>query len=189
MASLPARITMGIAAAIFLVVAGVLLANMTAIDTYNQATASLNASLEYSKKPNADPQRLKAQLDQANAQFDNARHLGILLTPKTKGLINANSDISGKLTTSTKRKIANISGRGNGTNGKDNAKGSRSPDSGKGDNQGLSDEQRRQVEETLKANQPNGPVNANRKPRQQATKAPTSNPGEDSRFRQRVALR
>ncbi|WEV53631.1 DUF6466 family protein [Bifidobacterium sp. ESL0704] len=163
MASLPARITMGIAAAISLVVAGVLLANMTAIDTYNQATASLNASLEYAKKPNADPQRLKAQLDQANAQFDNARHLGILLTPKTKGLINANSDISGKLSTTVKHKIASTEGAGKGDGHAAKGKGSRSSDSGKGDNQGLSDEQRRQVEETLKANQPNGPVNTNRK--------------------------
>nr|WP_280925131.1 DUF6466 family protein [Bifidobacterium sp. ESL0784] len=136
---------------------------MTAIDNYNQATASLNASLEYAKNPNADPQRLKAQLDQANAQFDNARRLNALLSPNTKELINVNSDISGKLTTSTKRKIANISGKGNGTNGKANAKSSNSSGSGNGDNQGLTDEQRKQVEETLKANQPNGPVNGDQK--------------------------
>ncbi|WEV58360.1 DUF6466 family protein [Bifidobacterium sp. ESL0728] len=163
MASLPVRIVMGIMAVIFLAIAGVLLANMTAIDNYNQATASLNAGLEYAKKPNADPQRLKAQLDQANTQFNNARRLGVLLTPNTKELINVNSGISGKLTTSVKHKIASTDANGNGTAGKGNGKGSSSSNSGNGDNQGLTDEQRKQVEETLKANQPNGPVNGDQK--------------------------
>ncbi|MCO6558280.1 MAG: cell surface protein [Bifidobacterium sp.] len=164
MVSLPVRIAMGVLAVIFLIIAGVLLANMTAIDTYNQATASLNASVEYSKKPDADPQRLKAQLDQANAQFDQARRMGILLAPNTKELINVNSDISGKLTTSTKRKIASSEGNGNGTGGKGTkGKGSKSSNSGNGNNQGLTDEQRKQVEETLKANQPNGAVNGDKK--------------------------
>lgn len=155
---------MGIIAVVFLIVAGALLANMTAIDTYNQATASLNASIEYSKKPDADPQRVKAQLDQANTQFDQARRMGVLLTPSTKKLINVNSDISGKLTTSTDHKIAAANGNGNGTSGKGaKGKGSKSSNSGNSGNQGLTDEQRKQVEETLKANQPNGPVNGDNK--------------------------
>lgn len=155
---------MGVIAVVFLAVAGALLANITAIDTYNQATASLNASIEYSKKPDADPQRVKAQLDQANAQFDQARRMGVLLTPSTKELINVNSDISGKLTTSTDHKIAAANGNGNGTSGKGaNGKGSKSPNSGNAGSQGLTDEQRKQVEETLKANQPNGPVNGDNK--------------------------
>ncbi|WEV63405.1 DUF6466 family protein [Bifidobacterium sp. ESL0732] len=163
MVSLPVRIAMGVIAVIFLVIAGALLANMTAIDTYNQATASLNASIEYSKKPNADPQRVKAQLDQANAQFQQARRMGILLTPNTKQLINVNSDISSKLTTSTEHKISNTSGDGNTTKGKGNKKGSQSSNSGNNSTQGLTDEQRKQVEETLKANQPNGAVNGDKK--------------------------
>ncbi|WEV41440.1 DUF6466 family protein [Bifidobacterium sp. ESL0682] len=160
--SLPVRVTMGVAAVILIAVAGVLLANMTAIDTYNQATASLNASLEYAKKPNADPQQLKAQLDQANAQFDEARRLGALLAPNTKELINTNSDISDKITSSTKRKIAKANG--NGSAGKANGQGSQSSNNGQdnGQNQGLTDEQRKQVEDTLKANQPNGPVNGDK---------------------------
>ncbi|WEV69975.1 DUF6466 family protein [Bifidobacterium sp. ESL0775] len=163
--SLPIRVAMGVVAVILLVVAGVLMANMTAIDTYNQATASLNASLEYAKKPNADQQQLKAQLDQTNAQFDEARRLGLLLTPSTKEVINVNSDISGKLTSSTARKIAKDDGNGSGkgTGGKANGQGSGSSTSGKGNNQGLTDEQRKQVEDTLKANQPNGPVNGDKK--------------------------
>ncbi|WEV76292.1 DUF6466 family protein [Bifidobacterium sp. ESL0800] len=162
MASLPVRIIMGILAVMFLAIAGVLLANMAAIDTYNQATASLNASLEYAKKPNADPQRLKAQLDQANAQFDSARRLGRMLAPNTKNLISVNSDISGKLTATVKHKIASTNGNGKSGGRAAQGKGS-SSDSAKAGNQGLTDEQKKQVEETLKANQPNGPVNGDKK--------------------------
>lgn len=166
MVALPVRVALAVVALLCVAVAAIVLANINAIDSYNEATASLNANIAYSKKPDADAQTLKTQLDQTNTQFDEAKRFGSVVAPETKRLIDFNSSISKDLADSTARKMQ---GGKNQSSSKANVAGSKAS-SGGNTEQGLSDAQRKQVEDTLKANQPNGAVSSEKK-------APVNNGG------------
>jgi hypothetical protein len=157
-ASLRVRVGLGIAAVLLILLAGVILVNLKAIDTYNQATTSLNANIEYAKKPDADQQQLKARLDQTKAQFEQAKRLSILLPSDTKKTINFNQRISQKLTTNVERKLAKVQADAKNPKGQNTDTGSQSPPAGQNGETGLTEEQRKQVEDVLKANTNNGGV-------------------------------
>lgn len=151
-ASLRVRVGLGVAAVVLILLAGVILLNLKAIDTYNQATTSLNASIEYAKKPDADQQQLKARLDQTKAQFEQAKRLSILLPSDTKKTIDFNQRISQKLTTAAERKLTKVQADAKNPNNRNVGTGSQAPSSGQNGETGLTEEQRKQVEDVLKAN-------------------------------------
>lgn len=157
-ASLRVRVGLGVAAVVLILLAGVILVNLKAIDTYNQATTSLNANVEYAKKPDADQQQLKARLDQTKAQFEHAKRLSILLPSSTKKTIEFNQRISQKLNTDTERKLVKVQADAKNSNDRSTGTGSQSSPSGQNSETALTEEQRKQVEDVLKANTSNGGV-------------------------------
>lgn len=161
-ASLGIRIVLGIATGVLILSAGVILANLKAIDTYNQATTSLTASIEYAKNPDADQQQLKARLEQAKAQFDQAERLHILLPASIHKTIDLNRQIAQKHITGTEHKIAKAQSANNSDSQNPGTDAQLSP-SGQAGDTGLTEEQRKQVEDVLKANTRNGGVEDSKK--------------------------
>ncbi|WEV71870.1 DUF6466 family protein [Bifidobacterium sp. ESL0790] len=146
-APLPVRVTIAVVAVLLLAVAGFMGANISAINTYNQATNSLNQAISAYNNPDSDLQGLKTQQEQIDQEFQSASALDPLLLPSVKSSIQANRDVSQKLTQKTTKKLAK-------QEGKANANGTGRTGHSSNEAPGLSDEQRKQIEETLKANQP-----------------------------------
>ena len=146
-ASLAMRIVMiaiAVIALAFAVLAGL---NISASARFNQATASLNSNLKHA---------LNASQQQTDAQFEDAARLNLALLPQLREAISANAAVSSKLTQRIKQELAaqqggNSANSGSDTNGVEGGNGTK--DSTANDTSGLTDEQKKQVEELLKANQ------------------------------------
>lgn len=153
-APLAARVAMAVAAALLLAAAGVATANLYAVYTYNQATASLNANIEAAADESTDLQMLRTRQQQTDAQFEDAGAPGFLLLPQVRSAIDGNAAASRRLTERTTREIERQQdGDAAAVQGVDGD----GRDGGASRGGGLTDEQRRQVEELLQANQPSTP--------------------------------
>lgn len=80
-----ARIVLACGAVLLLLVAGVAAVNLSASITFNQATASLNANIKAAQDESTDITTLKAQQQQTDAQFDEAGRMRTLLLPASQG--------------------------------------------------------------------------------------------------------
>lgn len=145
-----ARIVLACGAALLLLVAGVASVNLSASITFNQATASLNANIKAAQDESTDITTLKAQQQQTDAQFAEAGRMRTLLLPQVKDAIDTNASISSELTKITlKQAEAQNSGSGQAQS----AQQSESSSSNAKKGGALTDEQKKQVEELMKANQ------------------------------------
>ena len=143
-----ARIVLACGAVLLLLVAGVAAVNLSASITFNQATASLNANIKAAQDESTDITTLKAQQQQTDAQFDEAGRMRTLLLPQVKDAIDTNASISSELTKITlKQAEAQNSGQAQSAQQSENS----SSNAKKGG--ALTDEQKNQVEELMKANQ------------------------------------
>lgn len=125
--------------------------NAVAVRGYDAATASLMRNLEAASKDDADLDRLGAAQQQTDAQFADAGALAPVLLPSVRGPIDTNAEISKRLTAL----IAEAKAQQNGT-GTTSTDGSEVQDADRQqsqEEQGLSDEQRKKVDELLRQNQ------------------------------------
>ena len=145
-----ARIVLACGTVLLLLVAGVAAVNLSASITFNQATASLNANIKAAQDESTDS--TKAQQQQTDAQFAEAGRMRTLLLPQVKDAIDTNASISSELTKITlKQAEAQNSGSDSGQAQSAQQSESSSANAKKGD--ALTDEQKKQVEELMKANQ------------------------------------
>lgn len=154
-ASLAIRVIMAIvavAALVFAVLAGL---NISASTRFNQATASLNRNLKQATQDDADLDALNASQQQTDAQFEDAARLNIALLPQLRQAIAANATVSAELTKRIGQELAAQQGTNtnNGNGGSAEIEGATTKDSKNSNGSGLTDEQKKQVEELLKANQ------------------------------------
>ena len=140
-ASLAIRIVMIAIAVIALAFAVLTGLNISASARFNQATASLNSNLKQAARSDADLDALNASQQQTDAQFEDAARLNLALLPQLREAISANAAQQG----------GNSANSGSDTNGVEGGNGTK--DSTANDTSGLTDEQKKQVEELLKANQ------------------------------------
>ena len=132
-----ARIVLACGAVLLLLVAGVAAVNLSASITFNQATASLNANIKAA---------------QTDAQFDEAGRMRTLLLPQVKDAIDTNASISSELTKIT-LKQAEAQNSGSDSGQAQSAQQSENSSSNAKKGGALTDEQKKQVEELMKANQ------------------------------------
>ena len=145
-----ARIVLACGAVLLLLVAGVAAVNLSASITFNQATASLNANIKAAQDESTDITTLKAQQQQTDAQF--AGLLRTLLLPQGKDSIDTNASISSELTKIT-LKQAEAQNSGSDSGQAQSAQQSENSSSNAKKGGALTDEQKKQVEELMKANQ------------------------------------
>ena len=139
-------------AVLLLLVAGVAAVNLSASITFNQATASLNANIKAAQDESTDITTLKAQQQQTDAQFDEAGRMRTLLLPQVKDAIDTNASISSELTKIT-LKQAEAQNSGSDSGQAQSAQQSENSSSNAKKGGALTDEQKKQVEELMKANQ------------------------------------
>ena len=144
-----ARIVLACGAVLLLLVAGVAAVNLSASITFNQATASLNANIKAAQDESTDITTLKAQQQQTDAQFNEAGRMRTLLLPQVK---DTNASISSELTKITlKQAEAQNSGSDSGQAQSAQQSENSSANAKKGG--ALTDEQKKQGEELMTANQ------------------------------------
>lgn len=154
-APLPVRILLTALAALALAVTGVAAVNLVAVSKFNQATASLNANIEAANRDDADWDAINATQQQTDAQFDDAGAWGFLLMPQVRSALKTNAKVSSTFTKRTRQEVAKTGG-----NTSDRQAKAAQQDSGQdGTKQGggLTAQQRKQVEDLLKANQQSTP--------------------------------
>ena len=147
-----ARIVLACGAVLLLLVAGVAAVNLSASITFNQATASLNANIKAAQDESTDITTLKAQQQQTDAQFNEAGRMRTLLLPQVKDAIDTNASISSELTKIT-LKQAEAQNSGSDSGQAQSAQQSENSSSNAKKGGALTDEQKKQVEELMKANQ------------------------------------
>ncbi|BDR54932.1 hypothetical protein KIMH_10430 [Bombiscardovia apis] len=143
------RIVIALFALILLLLGAVSLLNARAVNVYNEASASLSNNLKAAAQPQADIDKLLASQQQVDALFTDAEQSARLLLPATKDSIAHNAQLSRQLSKALtqQQQIDNPGAQQNGANAdKLNRHSSQQQ-------QGLSQEQRQQVEEMLKRNQ------------------------------------
>ena len=132
------RIVLACGTVLLLLVAGVAAVNLSASITFNQATASLNANIKAAQDESTDITTLKAQQQQPDAQVKDA--------------IDTNASISSELTKIT-LKQAEAQNSGSDSGQAQSAQQSENSSSNAKKGGALTDEQKKQVEELMKANQ------------------------------------
>lgn len=169
---LAARILLVAVAILLVAVAAMAGVNLSATAKFNQATTSLNANIKAAQDGTSDVNTVKAQQQQTDAQFEEAGRLRALLLPQVKDAIDANASVSSQLTKiMLKRAEAQQNGTEESQDQAAQAEQSQSSSSKAAKNGGLTDEQKRQVEELMKANQQSTDTQSNTtKSEQQATK-------------------
>lgn len=141
-----------IALAIALVgVAALAAVNLHAATVFNQATASLNANIDMARRDDADAETLNIRQQQTDKQFAQAGSARMLLLPQVRKAIDANSAVSAALTRITVKRVEKLhAGQSSGNTA--NAQQDNTASNGE-TGSGLTEEQRQQVEELMKANQ------------------------------------
>ncbi|MBT1161063.1 MULTISPECIES: DUF6466 family protein [Bifidobacterium] len=158
-AGLAVRVALGVAAAVF-VVFGVLAAvNLRAVDTFNRATDDLTEHIAAVNAETPDYNALSTLQDQTDAQFRDAAAAGAVLLPSIRDAIARNADVSAKLTQLVRQRLSEQTDQQNGqtAEGQSGTNDQTQDDSGSAQS-GLTDEQRRQVEELLQSNGQNAPA-------------------------------
>lgn len=159
-ARLGVRLALGAAAAAACACAALAAVNLNAVYTYNQATRMLGENIAAAGADTPDYARLRTLQEQTDAQFDQAGAMAPVLLPQVREAIDANAEISDQLTRLTKLRLSEQQ------EGTGNAEQPQTPNGGTGGGDGesgaagggLTDEQRRQVEELLKANEQSTPA-------------------------------
>ncbi|MCH9275327.1 DUF6466 family protein [Bifidobacterium amazonense] len=157
-AGLPVRVALGILAALALAVAILAAVNLHAATTFDQATQSLTEHIAAAKADTPDWSKLSTLQEQTDAQFDEAASAEAVLLPNIREAIAANAAVSDQLTELVKRNLAAQQGgdAGNDSAGDSSESNGRDQSSDSSDG-GLTDEQRKQVEDLLKANEQSTP--------------------------------
>lgn len=150
-ASLPVRVALIIIAVALVAVAALAVVNLVAANQYNQATQSLIENIKTSQSQTPDLDKLNAQQQQTDAQFQDAASAGALLLPQLREAIKHNSAVSEQL---TKRTLKTIKATSNSQNSDTNVQNESSQnDTDKQQSGGnLTEEQRKKVEELLQQN-------------------------------------
>ena len=159
-APLSVRIAMAALAIVALAAAGFAMMNLATAARFNQATTSLSANIAAASKENADLSTLKASQQQVDEQFGHAGPADSLLLPGLRSALASNRQVSNALTARITEELNQQRGNG-GTDAQnpDAGKTSGSEDTDKAQKGGaLTDDQKRQVEELLKANQQSTPA-------------------------------
>ncbi|KAA8822115.1 DUF6466 family protein [Bifidobacterium vespertilionis] len=151
-------------------------ANVLAVRGYDTATASLMRNLEAASKDDADLDRLGAAQQQTDAQFADAGALAPVLLPSVRGPIDTNTEISKRLTALIAEAKAQQQ-NGTGTTGTDGSEVQGADRQQSQEEQGLSDEQRKKVDELLQQNQQLATVSPSPSA---SSSTSTSAPGEQS---------
>ncbi|KAB7789089.1 cell surface protein [Bifidobacterium cebidarum] len=163
--SVGVRITLIIAAVVLTALAGIAAVNLSAAVKFNQATSSLNANIKAAQQESTDINTLHAQQQQTDAQFAEAGQMRTVLLPQIRDAIDANASVSSELTKITLKQAevqqngdssSETAAQQSGNVSKSNAK--------KGG--ALTEEQKKQVEELMKANQQSTDTQSNAKSEQ-----------------------
>ena len=151
-AGLPVRILCVVVAMLASGVAAAGVVNLRAADAFSQATTRLSEDIAAVAGETPDYGRLATVQEQVDAQFADAGAAGVLLLPSLRADIAANADVSRRL---TERIAAELAGSDDGSSdaaASNDGSGDDGGDSADSADDGLTDEQRRQVEELLEAN-------------------------------------
>lgn len=164
-APLGMRIALIVVIALLTAVAGVAAVNLSATLTFNQATASLNANIKAAQDASTDVSTLHAQQEQTDAQFAEAGQMRGVLLPQIRDAIDANASISSQLTKITLKK-AEAQTEGNTSQSTEPQQADESSSSNAKRGGALTEEQKKQVEELMKANQQSTDTQTNTKTEQ-----------------------
>nr|WP_221339819.1 DUF6466 family protein [Bifidobacterium felsineum] len=165
--SLGVRIALIIAAIVLVAVAGIAAANLSAAAKFNQATSTLNANIKAAQQESTDITTLHAQQQQTDAQFAEAGQMRAVLLPQIRDAIDANASISSELTKITlKQAEAQQNGDVSSETAAQQAGNTSKSNAKKGG--ALTEEQKKQVEELMKANQQSTDTQSNTKSEQKA---------------------
>ncbi|KFI52761.1 DUF6466 family protein [Bifidobacterium biavatii] len=157
-AGLPMRIALGTLAAIAAAAALIAAVNLRAATTFNQATQSLTEHIAAAKADTPDWSKLNALQEQTDAQFDEAAAASAVLLPGIREAIAANAAVSDKLTALVKRNLDAQQGGSTSSGSGDSSSGGNDQEQSSDSSSGaLTDEQRKQVEDLLKANEQSTP--------------------------------
>ena len=141
------RIVLGVCTVALLACAGLAGWNLRAAGLYNQATATLTATLRDAAAANSDIKQLLAQQQQTDAQLAEAQQASMLLLPSVRAAIAHNSQVSGALTERLQQQVdATTQSTPQATTGD-------STTNSQGGEPALTDEHREQIEQMLRNNE------------------------------------
>lgn len=144
---LAVRIALGAFAALLAVLVGLCAWNLRAARLYDQATDALDAAIAEAARPDADWNGLLVRQLQTDDLFASSLHADMLLLPSVRDAAARNAEISDELTRRLERQLADAARSSSGQS--DDA----ASDGSDAEQGALTQEQRRQIEEMLKANQ------------------------------------
>lgn len=160
-APLGVRIALVVVAVLALCLASLSGLNLIAAVRFNQATATLNANLATARKSDADLDALRASQQQVDAQFAQAGSFGFLLLPSIRQSIATNAQASRQASTRIRTRIAEQKGLTQDKQATTSTDGGNGSDADGAKASGtLSEAQKKQVEELLKANQQSTPADS-----------------------------
>ena len=151
-ASFAVRAAVAMLAVLALALSVLTAVNLSAVLRFNEATAGLYEHLDAAAQSDVDLDALAAGQQQTDAQFEDAAALETVLLPVVREAIERNRKTSATLTERVNRALRER--QGDSSSSSDTVDGS-GRNARKGD--GLTDEQKRQVEDLLKANQQSTP--------------------------------
>lgn len=151
-ASLTVRIVLAVMAALLVMAALWAIVNLAAVNSYNQATQSLQENISTSRKDDADWDKLHTRQQQTDTQFNEASAMKPLLLPQVRESIEHNSHVSSQLTDHASKKIKAEQSDQSASTDSNTADAQESGKSSHKNDENLSDEQRRKIEELLAQN-------------------------------------
>lgn len=140
-----ARIILVLAAAALLAVTCLGAMNLSALHSYNEATQTLENNIHAAADDDADLQSLALSQQQVDMQFASASAMKNVLLPGLKGSVERNAAVSRQLTDMIDKAL----NAGSSSTSQDGQAGGQSSSTA---TQSLTEEQRQQIEEMLKAN-------------------------------------
>lgn len=132
-------------------------ANLIAVTAFDDATSQLNGNLKAASKDDADLSMLSALQQKADARFADAAAWSALLLPQVKDVIDTNASVSATL---TERINAQLQKQQNTETS--NAQTTPGSDGNAKQSGGLTQEQRKQVDDLLKSNQQSNSQNGSK---------------------------
>ena len=132
-------------------------ANLIAVTAFDDATSQLNGNLKAASKDDADLSTLSALQQKADARFADAAAWSALLLPQVKDVIDTNASVSATL---TERINAQLQKQQNTETS--NAQTTPGSDGNAKQSGGLTQEQRKQVDDLLKSNQQSNSQNGSK---------------------------
>ena len=132
-------------------------ANLIAVTAFDDATSQLNGNLKAASKDDADLSTLSALQQKADARFADAAAWSALLLPQVKDVIDTKASVSATL---TERINAQLQKQQNTETS--NAQTTPGSDGNAKQSGGLTQEQRKQVDDLLKSNQQSNSQNGSK---------------------------